>query len=546
MEFFRFFQVESHRPLTPMMVMALVSGAANGVLLAIINVASEHATESEVSLRFFLLFITSLATFVYAKKYVMNEATVLVEQVLQRVRLRITDKIRRTDLRFIEGLGAGDLFTTLSHDTDVISQSAIVLIGAAASISMVLASLAYIAYLSVAAFVITIASISLGIILYGMHRKGLIEDYHLSIKMEGYFFDALGHVLKGFKEIKVNRRRSDDVFRNVTEISQETERVKIRTGLKSTVDYIFSQTFYYTLIGIVIFVMPMVSATHSLVVMRLTAAILFIIGPLDLIVGSFPLLGRSTVAVQNLRRIEAEVDNALSKEVITEIEMGSLFSNFSSIEFVKLGYRYDSSDGQTGFAVGPLNLELRRGDLLFIVGGNGSGKSTFLKTLTGLYAPSSGEVRVDGRVVVSEERSEYRELFSIIFGDFHLFDKFYGLQDVDEKRVAELLDLMQLSHKTKYKDGKFSTVELSTGQKKRLAMITALLEDKPIYVFDEWAADQDPEFKDFFYNKLLLKLKEQGKTVVVVTHDDRYFHLPDKLIKMEYGEIAELRLGGDR
>ena len=89
----------------------------------------------------------------------------------------------------------------------------------------------------------------------------------------------------------------------------------------------------------------------------------------------------------------------------------------------------------------------------------------------------------------------------------------------------------------------FSTLDLSQGQRRRLAL-TAYLEDRPIYVFDEWAADQDPQYKEIFYKTLLPDLCKRGKLVVVITHDDRYFHLGNQVIKLEDGKAVEYRKVG--
>lgn len=174
---------------------------------------------------------------------------------------------------------------------------------------------------------------------------------------------------------------------------------------------------------------------------------------------------------------------------------------------------------------------------MFIVGGNGSGKSTLLKLLVGLYYPLSGSIYINDKLLESDDYIHYRELYSTIFTDFHLFERLYGIEDVDYRRVDELLKTMGLSKKTTFKNNGFSNTDLSTGQKKRLAYIASVLEDKQIYIFDEWAADQDPEFRQYFYEILLKDLKSKGKTVIAVSHDDRYFFAADKIIKIEYGRI---------
>jgi len=174
---------------------------------------------------------------------------------------------------------------------------------------------------------------------------------------------------------------------------------------------------------------------------------------------------------------------------------------------------------------------------LFRIGGTGSGKSTLMKTLVGLYHPTSGAIVMDGTLITAETAAWYRSHFTVIFSDYHLFDRLYGFEHVSPTRVNELLKLMQIEDKTAFEDGRFTTLELSSGQRKRLALVVALLEDRPILVLDEWAADQDPPFRKFFYEQILADLKRQGKTVIAVTHDDRYFAVADRIVKMEYGQL---------
>jgi len=182
---------------------------------------------------------------------------------------------------------------------------------------------------------------------------------------------------------------------------------------------------------------------------------------------------------------------------------------------------------------------LNRGEIIFLVGGNGSGKTTFMKLLTQLYRPTEGKLKVDDLTVTDSSVQSYRHLYSCIFTDFHLFDKLYGLQQVDAEKVRELLKLMRIDHKTDYQNNAWVTTDLSTGQRKRLAMVTAYMEDKPIYIFDEVAADQDPQFKQYFYHTLLQELKDAGKTLIVVSHDDHYFHVGDRIWKMDEGKLRE-------
>ncbi|WP_067651365.1 ATP-binding cassette domain-containing protein [Nocardia harenae] len=194
----------------------------------------------------------------------------------------------------------------------------------------------------------------------------------------------------------------------------------------------------------------------------------------------------------------------------------------------------------TGFALGPLDLVFEPGQITFVVGGNGSGKSTLAKLITGLYIPRTGSISLNGEKVDHENVEWFRQNSSAVFTDFHLFEDYLGFDrpGIDDE-VRHYLEQLRIADKVTVEDGKLSTIALSQGQRKRLALLTALLEDRPIYLFDEWAADQEPRFRDVFYGEILNDLKRRGKTVIVITHDDRYFDRADQLVKLDFGRIAD-------
>lgn len=206
---------------------------------------------------------------------------------------------------------------------------------------------------------------------------------------------------------------------------------------------------------------------------------------------------------------------------------------FKVIRFDQIRFRYEANNGSP-FTLGPLDLAINAGETIFITGGNGSGKSTLLKVITGLYAADSGQVSIDGRGI---NITDHRRLFSVVFTDFHLFDRFYGLGDIGPERLNPLLERMHLETKVGFDGKRLDLSALSTGQGKRMALIAALLEDRPILVFDEWAADQDPYFKRYFYRELLVEFKNRGKTVIAVTHDDRFFDAADQIFRLDYGRL---------
>ena len=521
------------------LVMACTSGLSNGSLLAIITFAAKAVSRDSDggSFRYLILFIISLLSFIMGKRYALKHATIIIEGLIKKVRTRITNKIRQSELLFFENIEKSHIYTRINQDTNFISQSALLIINSCQSALILVFCLFYIAWLSKLAFFITVGAIIAAVIIYLMYRKEVNHLLQEITDKETELFDSLTHIVDGFKELKVNRRKSDHVFTHFKDISDSTEKIKIKTGIAFVTDFVYSQTFFYILIAILVFLLPMFIDTYSEVIIKLVMAVLFIIGPVEMVVGVIPVLARANVAVGNLYKLEELIDKEGGIIPQTEQAPFQPIESFREIRIDKATFNYKDKDEKVLFHLGPIDLSIKSGEVVFLVGGNGCGKSTLLKLLSGLYYPSSGVLYLDDDVLSKPIYPSYRELFSLIFADFHIFDRLYGFGEVDTKKVNDLIKLMELDKKTQYVDGKFTETNLSTGQRKRLALIAAFLEDKPIYMFDEVAADQDPEFRAYFYNELLMDLKKRGKTVIAATHDDKYFHVADRVLKMEYGKI---------
>jgi putative ATP-binding cassette transporter len=282
---------------------------------------------------------------------------------------------------------------------------------------------------------------------------------------------------------------------------------------------------------------PVVSAASGPVIMQTTMALLFIVGTCFGVVRAIPILTAANAAVDNIARLEASVREAATAARLQVAPP----QRFGTIEVRNAEFQYVDQISGAGFHIGPMNFTLRSGDLVFIMGGNGSGKSTFLRLLAGLYSANAGEIVLDGQRVGDANRDFYRGLMSAIFVDYHLFHHLYGIHDPDAAEVDRLLREFLLHDKTHLADGEFQTLNLSSGQRKRLALIVSLLEKRPILLLDEWAADQDPEFRTKFYHELLPALNRAGVTLVVVTHDSRYIdelEIPARKLRMDEGRFV--------
>ena len=524
-------------------MMTVLSGAANACLLAIINAGADaaDATEAEQaagysSAHLLVMFVIGMAIFVFAKRAAVEMSTQVVENMLRNLRVRVCKKIRNSELETVEHLEKSETYTRIAQDTNLISQTSFVMIDAGQQLLMLFGALIYLASLSPVAFVFTLFTACAGG--YALHylMSGVHEEINYASAREVKLLDSLSHIFFGFKELRLNERKSDSVLRALTNTADENKESKIRLALMFAKTMLFAQGFFYILIATVVFILPQYFPAHAGVLMKSTATILFIAGPIMMVVSAAPQVSRANVALDNLYKLEKTLDEAPHAD--PDAPPAPVLTDFRKVSLKNVVFSYTDAEGRPLFTVGPLNLTFERGELLFIVGGNGSGKSTLLKLLTGLYFPRSGVTTVDDRELNLADVRAYRELIAAIFSDFHLFDRLYGLEDVETTKVADLIRAMEIEDKVRLEVDHFSTLNLSTGQRKRMALIAALLEDKAIYVLDEWAADQDQHFRQYFYEVILRDLKAQGKTLLVVTHDDRYFHVADRVIKLELGQIV--------
>lgn len=534
-----FLKKESDRPYKKIATMAAISGLANALVLGIINAASELARNENASSQLLLMFIIALTLFIVSEYYILKFGSEIMEEIIDKIRVRLTNKVRNADLLSLEKIGTTEIYNRLTHETSTISQSAGLIVATMQSIVMLTFVVLYIAYLSVTAFFLIVILLVSGIGIYLVNEKKQKALLLETNKKEMEFFDTLTSTLNGIKEIKFNKRRNIDLFARVRQLSTQLRDRKVKFFVKYAENYIFSQSFFFVCIAVMVFILPRLNSSYSDVISQTTAAVLFMIGPVSNIAAVIPVLNMVGMAINNIYKLEAELDKMQDVPVKESNDGFNRYFNFNEIEINQVYFEYKNNDSGNKFSVGPLNLKINKGETIFLVGGNGSGKTTLLKTLTMLYYPDSGGITIDNHVINKEDTPYYRELFASVFAEYYLFDRLYGLSETLPEKIKELIRYLRLEDKTDFVDGRFTNLSLSTGQRKRLALIVALLEDKPIYIFDEWAADQDPEFRKFFYEEILTELKNRGKTVLAVSHDDRYFKYADRVLRMEYGQVTE-------
>lgn len=531
-----FYKKESSKPWKSIFFMAFLAGLTNSIVLFIIIYYIGKPESHGNPAKALILFIIATLLFVISKQYALTRAVTFTENIVKKIRLRVVNKLRHSELAFIENIDDSYIYTRITQDTNSISQSAIVAVNSCQNVLAVIFCLIFLAWLSIFSFFFTIGALGTTVLLFMGYRKGLNKLMKESTNEEAKLLSYLTQIINGFKEIKLNMRKNDDLFNHFDKVANSSENLKVTTGINFSNDLIYSQASIMALIGVAAFLLPTFASVSNEVSVMIVMVIIFLIGPLDMLITNIPIFSRANLAIDNFYKFE----DILGQGDGFEYDDKNIVDTYKDINIDDVSFGYKDDKGKTIFNLGPINLNIKKGEHIFIVGGNGSGKSTLLKLLTGLYYPESGNIILDGDMVNKPDYQVYRELFAIIFTDFHLFDKIYGLGKIDKKKLNDLLKLMELEKKTQYKNEMFTNTNLSTGQRKRLAMIVSFLEDKPIYVFDEVAADQDPQFRKYFYEVLLKDLKAKGKTVIAATHDDKYFHVADRVLKMDYGKMQEI------
>ncbi len=536
MSFLELVRREMHGSLPRLLFMSALGGISTAAILGAINAG----LQGNGSLWAATLFLIALFLFIKTQYYVTITTTAEIEAIIHKIRLRLMDHIRRSELLSLEAIGRSSIVAAITSDTAILTQASNMLCFSIQGAVLVFFVAIYVAYLSLAAIVTTVVIIGVAGVIFHYKNRRLAVEKQKSAEWERRLFDRLTDFLDGFKEVRLNAARSIDLFEDASEVSRTAANIKIKSQAETFKLIVTSQISMYVLIGAVVFVAPQFSeALGGLTLTKTTTALMFIVGACFGLVQSIPILLNANAAADRIEQLEARLQATASS---IEVADTRLQKRFDSIEMKDIVFRYLDKFSEATFKIGPIDFGLRPGELVFITGGNGSGKSTFLRVLAGLYRPDSGEIRLDDELVDDKTRDTYRALMSAIFFDYHLFHKLYGIPEPEPGELERLLKQFRLADKTGVSDGEFRTLDLSGGQRRRLALIVSLLEKRPILLLDEWTAEQDPEFRRKFYDELLPDLMRSGATVVVITHDDRYLdelHLPARRIRMDEGRIVE-------
>ena len=523
---------------------SILSGLFSVLLIAQINAALTSDSASRASAAW------AFAGIAVALMVCRMVSTALFERLGQRalaeLRSFVAQCVAETPFAQFERVGSARIQSALTEHSNNVAVLFVSLPVILTNTVIVVGCLGYLAMLSWQVFLFALGVIGLGAVGYHLVHLRAIHYLQDASSEQDRLFGHFRALTDGAKELRLHQRKSRVFMDQILGESVEGVR-RLRTYGMSlfVISTSWGQFLMYAFIGLVLFVLAGDGPNQTQVMTGFALVFVFMVTPLEGLLINIPRINMARVAASRIDDIAREMPQGQERQATTQTtQMPAL----QHLELREVTHQYYHEQSDDFFELGPINLSFTPGEVVFLVGGNGSGKTTLAKVVVGLYPPEGGEVLLNGERVEADGWDAYRQLFSVVFSDFHLFERLLEApRDGLDEEGNRLLAKLHLQHKVRVENGAFTTQALSQGQRKRLALVVSYLEDRPFLVFDEWAADQDPLFKEVFYCEVLPELKRMGKAVLVITHDDRYFHLADRLVRLESGKLlAPEQLDGEQ
>lgn len=540
MQFLQFLLARSRRTLMLAIGFGFLSGGFNAGMLALANAAiSIHGRRSGILLAGFTgLCILAPLTRMISEMLLVS----LGQDAVFGLRTELARQVIAVPLRQLEEVGPHRVLSVLTDDIPNIATVVTYVPVLSINAGVIVGSLCYMGWLKWTLLAAVLGFMALGIFTYQIGVSRAMFYLRRAREHDNSLQKHFRGLIHGIKELKLHRRRRNAFLSAALDDAASESRSANVSGLSIySMASSWGQLLVFVTLGLLIFFLDPALGGSERVLTGFSLALLYMMTPLQVIMNSLPALARANVAIANAQSLGFTL--TLSAAPAENTPMADVRPVSAQLELSDITYSYRQDDTADQFLLGPIDLRIQPGELLFITGGNGSGKTTLGKLIVGLYGPQSGEIRYNHKVISDSNRDSYRQLFSAVFSDPFLFESLFGLEKAHlDERAREYLGSLRLDHKVSINEGVLSTTELSQGQRKRLALLTCYLEDRPIYFFDEWAADQDPMFKEVFYHQILSGLKSRGKTVIVISHDDRYYGVADRVISLESGRLAGLKI----
>jgi putative ATP-binding cassette transporter len=539
--------------------LSIVLGALAGICYAMLipvvlnSIATETNGLTAVGSKVHTLFSVEISNFSFACLFFALCVIILVSRTASQVLLIRISMAVTTDLRVklykrivsapvaeLDKIGPSKLMTILTDDVKRVVFGGRLLPDMLVSLVTLLGMLGFMLYLNGAAFVFVIEALIFGIITYQIPMYFGARMFMRSRTLLDGLQEGIRGLIYGVKELKLDAKKRENYFEKILLTREQAYVNSERDAFSTTAAAAgYGDLISFFVIGVVAFVFVNYHSVEPQDLVGIIMALLYVTGPVAVILGVMPQIAMAKVSLNKIEELLRKMPEEKTDGKIVPI------AAWDTLSFSDVYYKHATASDGKGFTIGPMNFEIKRGEVTFIVGGNGSGKSTLSKVISLHYFPSSGTIKFGNAAVTEESKDSFRQEIGAIFSDYYLFDRLLGNTSKEALAAADVyLKEFGLQDKISISDGVFSTLSLSDGQRKRLALLVAFLEDKPLYLFDEWAADQDPVFKDIFYKEILPDLKARGKAVIVISHDDRYFDVADRVLVMEDGKLVAIKTKG--
>lgn len=570
------------RASVPLFVISVLTSVLSGlsVTLLIREIHQAVGNEPQTVNVFLIIFALLIVLYLGASMVASYTISELTRRIVHNLRIDLSTKIIQGDYASLENRKS----RLLPVLTDDISTVAIVierLPSVANGLAVVIGILVYMIILSPFLSLATIAAFVVIIIANKVTLHFIAKYSKLSRESTNEVYRSFEGLVNGLASLKMNRPFRDSfINQDIVPGSEKQTRFYLYYNVLNAFANRINDVILFLFLGAVILAIIRFDVVSMEFFNQYLTLVLFMLAPLATITGFLSTMKKIEASVIQITNLGITL-GTLEKDVKTEIsdkfaesgkndnfaktarpvisgslaeidktifpsrvtEQNSSFETTSSngIFLENVLFRHKIEDNSNaGFTLGPISHTIPEGRITFISGGNGSGKTTLIKLICGLYSPLEGTIRYRGIPITADILPAYRDQFAIIFTDNYTFNHLLHIPaNVLEKRSAEMLELVGLTGKVTIKNGRFSDVNLSEGQKKRLVLVSALLEDKPIYVFDEWVAYQDQVSRNLFFNRILPWLKERGKTVINIAHDAGFGHIADENLHLIYGEKVQ-------
>lgn len=482
-----------------------------------------------------IIFAAIITVFIWVRRTLSLSIIDLSQKLFWHLRMQIISLVLQSNYQQLSDKKS-KIHAAVVNDVNVLTNASMSIIDFFAGVLLMLSCFTYLLTLSWQLFLITLVIALSGAVIYHFGSRTNLKFFNRARNLENSFQHNFNAILDGFKEIYMEPAKGRFIYEvNVGNIAREAYRNNRIAFSGFLNNQIIGQVLFYMLISSVLLFFSLVLGVNTGDTVSFVFTLLYLLGSIETVMVLLPGMMRAGIAANHLMDLKKELEEARFSNAAPEKYISR--HEFESITVKNMRFSYNVR--QRSFGIGPIDFDIHKGEAVFIYGGNGSGKTTFMNAVLGLLPPHAGEIKLNGTVVSDEVYPEYRTLFSIVFSDFYLFDQVMGVKEIDREKWKYYVQLFELEGKVELNGNTLSTTDLSTGQRKRLALITALLEEKPVLVIDEWAADQDPYFRKKFYTRILPLLKEEGITIIAITHDDKYYDCADRLYKMDDGKLIE-------